>query len=55
MLVHSQFEAWWVGVGSIILPLFLMFLFMLMLSDKNNTVISAKGIPSEERGTIEKS
>jgi O-antigen ligase len=32
MLVHSQFEAWWVGVGSITLPLFLIFLFMALPS-----------------------
>ena len=33
MLVPSQFEAWWVGVGSIALPLFLIFLFMALSSE----------------------
>jgi O-antigen ligase len=28
MLVHSQFEAWWVGVGSVQLPLFYILLFL---------------------------
>ena len=35
MLVHSQFEAWWVGVGSIALPLYLIFLFMALLQQKS--------------------
>jgi O-antigen ligase len=35
MLVHSQFEAWWVGVGSITLPLFLIFLFMILFQEKS--------------------
>jgi len=30
MFVHAQFEAWWVGAGSITLPLFLIFLFTLI-------------------------
>lgn len=34
MLVHSQFEAWWVGVGSVSLPLFLIILFTLIISKK---------------------
>lgn len=28
LLIHSQFEAWWVGVGSVQLPLFLIYLFI---------------------------
>jgi O-antigen ligase len=31
MLLHSQFEAWWVGVGSIQLPLFLIYLFLAII------------------------
>jgi O-antigen ligase len=40
MLVHAQFEAWWVGVGSVAIPLFLIFLFMTLSSTyffKSNT------------------
>ena len=33
MLVHAQFEAWWVGVGSISLPLYLIILFIALFSD----------------------
>lgn len=33
MFVHAQFEAWWVGVGSISLPLFLIFLFMVLFQE----------------------
>lgn len=40
MLVHAQFEGWWVGVGSVSLPLFLIILFTLITSEKNNDVIS---------------
>ncbi len=40
MFVHSQFEAWWVGVGSVALPIFLVILIMLFISDNNNDVIS---------------
>jgi O-antigen ligase len=42
MLVHAQFEAWWVAVGSIALPLFLIFLFMILSSEyffNSNTMI----------------
>jgi O-antigen ligase len=35
LLVHSQFEAWWVGVGSITLPLYLIFLFMILPQEKS--------------------
>jgi len=42
MLVHSQFEAWWVGVGSVSLPLFLIVLFTLIISGENIDVISNK-------------
>lgn len=37
MLLHSQFEAWWVGAGSVTLPLYLIVLFvaLLMLRIKN--------------------
>ena len=35
LLIHSQFEAWWVGVGSVVLPLFLIFLFMTLLQEKS--------------------
>jgi O-antigen ligase len=35
LLLHSQFEAWWVGVGSITLPLYLIFLFMTLLQEKS--------------------
>lgn len=38
LLVHAQFEAWWVGVGSISLPLFLIFLFIALLSEKSLTI-----------------
>ncbi len=31
LLVHAQFEAWWVGVGSVQLPLFLIYLFLAIL------------------------
>lgn len=31
LLLHSQFEAWWVGVGSVQLPLFLIYLFLAAL------------------------
>jgi len=29
-LLHSQFEAWWVGVGSVQLPLFLIYIGLLI-------------------------
>ena len=35
MLIHAQFEAWWVGVGSVVLPLFLIFLFITLLQEKS--------------------
>ncbi len=35
MFIHAQLEAWWVGVGSISLPLFLIFLFMAGLPEKS--------------------
>lgn len=41
MLVHSQFEAWWVGVGSVSLPLYLIILFMLIIKVQKNDVISS--------------
>jgi hypothetical protein len=40
MLVHSQFEAWWVGVGSVSLPLYLIILFMLIIKVRNNNIMS---------------
>jgi O-antigen ligase len=33
VLIHAQFEAWWVGVGSISLPLFLIFLFTALFQE----------------------
>ena len=33
-IIHSQFEAWLVGVGSVQLPLFFFYLGMLVSSDK---------------------
>ena len=33
MLIHSQFEAWWVGPGSVQLPLYLIVLFTSILND----------------------
>jgi O-antigen ligase len=33
-LVHAQFEAWWVGVGSVQLPLFYIILFLLLFEGK---------------------
>ena len=33
MFVHSQFEAWWVGVGSITLPIFLIILFITLFTE----------------------
>jgi O-antigen ligase len=35
MFVQAQFEAWWVGVGSVVLPLFLMFFFMALFPEKS--------------------
>ena len=34
MLLHSQFEAWWVGVGSVQLPLFFIYFGLLVNSSK---------------------
>ena len=33
MFVHAQFEAWWVGVGSVALPLYLIFLFITLFTE----------------------
>lgn len=44
MFVHAQFEAWWVGVGSISFPLFLIFLFMTLLPLNNNTLNKFKTV-----------
>jgi len=33
MLLHAQFEAWWVGVGSIALPLYLIILFLTLFTE----------------------
>ena len=33
MLVHSQFEAWWVGVGSITFPIYLIILFITLFTE----------------------
>jgi hypothetical protein len=40
LLLHAQFEAWWVGVGSISLPLFLIILFFALTSNDifNNNI-----------------
>jgi len=35
LFIHAQFEAWWVGVGSVQLPLYLIILFMLLYSFDN--------------------
>lgn len=42
MLIHAQFEAWWVGVGSISFPLFLIFLFTALLSNNLFKTIKEK-------------
>ncbi len=35
-LIHAQFEAWWVGVGSVQLPLFYIYFGLIVLSSKSN-------------------
>lgn len=38
MLVHSQFEAWWVGIGSVQFPIYLIILFMVLYSSHSNNI-----------------
>ena len=49
MLIHSQFEAWWVGVGSVTLPLYLLILFMLIVKVQKKDVISNLPLPAGRR------
>ena len=42
MFIHAQFEGWWVGVGSISLPFFLIFLFTALLSNNHFKTIKEK-------------
>jgi O-antigen ligase len=38
MLLHAQFEGWWVGVGSVQLPLFFVYLGLLVRSSMTNAI-----------------
>lgn len=49
LFIHAQFESWWVGVGSISLPLFLIILFALIISEKNYDGISNLPLPAGRR------
>lgn len=38
LLLHAQFEAWWVGVGSVQLPLFFVYLGLIIHQPSNNEI-----------------
>jgi len=37
LLLHAQFEAWWVGVGSVQLPLFFIYFGLIVQGSKSNS------------------